>query len=125
MLNMKKMLTKLLGVVDFCSYSLSEVNTGMTWVDGKSIYKKTLRYNSTAIANNTSINHNIANMDRVVKIEAHIDDNGYHIQIPSTANGSANDLGIRANTTNIQFVGNDSWGASATRYIYVTLYYTK
>ena len=125
MLNIKKMLTKLLGVVDFCSYSLSEVNTGMTWVDGKSIYKKTLRYNNTTIANNTSINHGISDIYRVVKIEAHIDDNRYHIAIPSTANGSGNDLGIRANSTVIQFVGNDSWSAGATRYIYVTLYYTK
>ena len=125
MLNMKKTLTKLLGVVNYCSYSLSEVNTGMTWVDGKYVYKKTLKYNSTSIANNTSINHNITGINRVVKIEAHIDDNGYHIALPSTANNSANDLGIRANSTVIQFVGNDSWGASATRYLYVTLYYTK
>lgn len=107
------------------SYSLNETNTWCTWVDGKYIYKKTLRWNSTSISNNVSINHNISGIDRVVKIEAHIDDNGYHIAIPSTANGSANDLGIRANSTVVQFVGNDSWGASATRYVYVTLYYTK
>ena len=125
MLNVKKTLTKLLGVVGSCSYSLSEVNTGTTWVDGKSIYKKTLRYNNTTLANNTTINHGISNIYRVVKIEAHIDDNGYHLAFPTTANGSPNDLGIRVTATQIQFVGNDSWGAGATRYIYVTLYYTK
>lgn len=124
-MSLYELMRKAVNAVRFCEYSLSEVNTGIQWVDGKDIYKKTLKYNSTAVSNNTSISHNIAGIDRVVKIEAHIDDNGYHIAIPSTANGSGNDLGIRANSTVIQFVGNDSWGGAPTRYIYVTLYYTK
>ena len=107
------------------SYSLNEINTGFKWVDDKYIYKKTLRYNNTTVANNITINHGISDIYRVVKIEAHLDDNGYHLAFPTTANGSPNDLGIRATATQIQFVGNDSWGSGATRYVYITLYYTK
>lgn len=107
------------------SYSTTEQDTGSTWVDGKTIYKKTLSWNNTAIANGTTWSHNIASINEVVKVEAHLNADGTYIGFPSTTNNTANDLGLRVSKTQIIFFGNDSWGANTNRTIYVTIYYTK
>jgi hypothetical protein len=107
------------------SYSTAEQDTGSTWVDGKTIYKKTLSWNNTAIANGTTWSHNIANINEVVKVEAHLNAADTYIGFPSTTNNSANDLGLRVSKTQIIFFGNDSWSANTNRTIYVTVYYTK
>lgn len=107
------------------NYSTSETNTGITWVDGKTIYSKTLSYNNTGIGNGTVWNHGIANISEVVKTEGHLNANGTYIGFPNTTNNSANDLGFRVDTTQIQWFGNDSWGAQTSRTIYITIWYTK
>ena len=114
-----------LAVREDFKYSTSEVNTGTVWVDDKVIYKKTLSYNNTAIANGTTWNHGISNINEVVKVEAHLNADGTYIGFPSTTNNSANDLGLRVSKTQIIFFGNDSWSANTNRTIYVTVYYTK
>lgn len=107
------------------SYTTSEVDTGGTWVDGKVIYKKTLSYNNAGIGNGTTWSHNIANINEVVKVEGHLNNDGTYIGFPNTTNNSANDLGFRVSKTQIQWFGNDSWGANTNRTIYITIYYTK
>lgn len=107
------------------SYSNTETDTGTTWVDGKAIYKKTLSYNNTAVANNTTLDHGIANINEVVKVEAHLNNDGTYMGYPTTVTGGAGDLGIRVSKTQIIFIGNDSWSANANRTTYVTIYYTK
>lgn len=107
------------------SYSTSETNTGGTWVDGKTIYKKTLSFNNTAIGNGTTLAHNISSISEIVKAEGHLNANGTYIGFPSTTNNSSNDLSFRVDTTQIQWFGNDSWGAQTSRTIYITIWYTK
>lgn len=50
------------------SYSETEVDTGATWIDGKTIYKKS--YSQTIFGNTQSFNLNITNLYEIVKIEA-------------------------------------------------------
>lgn len=57
------------GYVDaISSYSETEADTGATWIDGKTIYKKS--YQQTITANSQSFNLNITNLYEIVKIEA-------------------------------------------------------
>lgn len=51
------------------SYSTTEQVTPFTWIDGKPIYKKTVDFG--ALPNNTikHVNHGVANMSRIVKID--------------------------------------------------------
>lgn len=50
-------------------YSTSEQDTGCKWIDGKPIYKTTFDFG--ALPNNAikNVNHGVANIARVVKIE--------------------------------------------------------
>ena len=50
------------------SYSETEVDTGATWIDGKTIYKKS--YSQTITSNTQTFNLNITNLYEIVKIEA-------------------------------------------------------
>lgn len=103
-------------------YSLDEISTGTTWVDGKTIYKKTIQF--TNIGSSTSISkaHNISDIATVINFE------GFYS--PSSGNwmsllaGSANtEMALWADTTNIHLDFSTSWGTNYTGY--VTIYYTK
>lgn len=53
------------------SYSLNEIETPFTWIDGKKIYKKTVEY-TDGFSEGTeyvTIPHNISNLDKIVKTE--------------------------------------------------------
>lgn len=107
------------------SYSTAEVSTGTTWVDGKTIYKKTFAYNNTALSNSFNKAHGISNVYRVIDVKAVlIADDGGSIQFPDLTS-SGKGLKFDGNTTSIYGRGNDTWSAQATRTLYVTLYYTK
>lgn len=57
------------GYVDaISSYSETEADTGATWIDGKTIYKKS--YQQTITANSRQFNLNITDLYEIVKIEA-------------------------------------------------------
>lgn len=101
------------------NYSISEINTGYTWVNGKTIYKKTIYISS--LPNNTTgyYNHNISNMETPVKVE------------PILMNGTETaswvvpykvlDL-VTVNSTSIEV---ETLYDFSTFHMYVTIYYTK
>lgn len=106
------------------SYSTTEQDTGLTWVDGKPIYQKT--YHFTELTEQTSKNYDISadNIDFVIASEGtvkfganggfgwfsmpYFDSNSYHA-----------DLGAKNTQITIVSVG---WGFTEA---YVTLRYTK
>lgn len=59
------------------NYSTSEVSTGFTWTNGKTIYKKSVDLGT--YPNNTSKNvaHGITNLDKVIKIEGSSSGSGF------------------------------------------------
>lgn len=104
------------------NYSTSEVNTGFTWIDGKTIYKKTIDCGS--LPNNTFkvTNTGIVGMTRLIKFEA-IAVSGTSIHpIPLTTNTAAGQTQITFDMTSI-IIGTASDRTSFNGI--VTLYYTK
>lgn len=105
-------------------YSTTEKDTGFTWVDGKTIYKKTVNFGSLPNATSKTVAHNITNLYRVVKVECIAYNSGSAINTPiplvsAVGNNSTMDI----NATNI--VMSAGVDRSAFDECYVTLYYTK
>lgn len=103
----------------FGNYSTSEVATGFTWIDGSPIYKKSIYVSS--LGNNTAIStpHNISNLERVVEINAVMENAGGDGYWPIPYAGADN-MGISGTSVTIRS------NMDLTSYhAYVTLYYTK
>lgn len=113
-----------LDFASFADYFLSEINTGIKWVDGSYIYKKTVNIGN--LPNNTtlSVPHGITSIGKLVKIEG----NGYRASdqglfpLPFASVNSPNTIAISAGPTTIDVAtGMDRSNITG----YVTLYYTK
>lgn len=105
----------------FGNHSTTEVDTGFKWIDGKTIYKKTVDFG--VLPNNTAKNvaHGIVGLSWLVNLEG----------TSSTATGTFMALNRTASSfvvwnvdaTNITVTANSSMASYTTTY--VTLYYTK
>ena len=106
------------------NYSVAEVATAYRWIDGRTIYKKTVPFGSLPNATAKSVPHG-ASIFRVMRIETE----GYesagpyyytfgHVNTTALANGIA----IYIDATNIVITtGSNRTGVTAN----ITLYYTK
>lgn len=107
----------------FGNYSTTEQDTGFTWIDGKTIYKKTINFG--ALPNNTekTVPHGISNLGRVIKVEGYSYNNDVFFPLPFPWTSAASSIGILIGFTSI----NISTGLDRTGFIetYITLYYTK
>lgn len=110
-------------------YSTSEVNTGIKWIDGKTIYKKTVASgNLPSAGGQLLIPHGITNIDKVIKIEGTYNDSNvnqatFPINSPSTANDNSPAIRTIVLGSNIQISTGSANRSSLSGY--VTLYYTK
>lgn len=108
----------------FGNYSTSEVDTGFKWVNGKTIYKKTISFG--ALPNNTvkTVAHGIS-YEYIISVNSTAQANdGTLYPIPAVSTASvANLAAIGVNSTDILIRTN----ANLTTYTstYVTLTYTK
>lgn len=111
--------------LNFGNYSVTEQDTGFTWVDGKHIYKKTIDIGTPADSSSKLVAHGITNLGTVVKIEGML--NGPSIvPLPFVSeSGSINCVEIVIDTTDIRVVTGSSWWYSNNYAGYITLYYTK
>lgn len=106
-------------------YSTEETVTGGTWIDGSTIYKKTINFGALPNAADKAVAHGISNLNRVIRVEAIADYGTGNTKFPipfssPTGLGSNVSLAIESSTIGIR-TGNDRSGATA----YVTIYYTK
>ena len=105
-------------------YSTSEVNTGMKWIDGHDIYKKTVYLGSLPNSTSKSVAHGVVNMDVPIKLEGMaISEAGsgmpLNITRPDTASAG---IGAYMSTTNVVvYTGSDRSNMTG----YATIYYTK
>lgn len=107
--------------IDPASYSETEHKTGGTWIDGKPIYKKTIKYQNLPIGE-TNIQHGISNMGVVIKYESFCKiDNTTTLQIPTFAPTSSNAVTIWTTYSSYFKV----FATISMDLLYVTLYYTK
>lgn len=105
----------------FGNYSTTETSTGFTWVDGRTIYKKTLEVSSISSNTDYQIPHGITNLKQVIRVEgtALLTNGNSRIFTGGTSshewkigNISSTDLGIYS-----------TLGTAGTYYF--TIYYTK
>lgn len=112
----------------FADYSLSEINTGIKWIDGKVIYKKTIDFGTLPDNALKTVPHNISNLGYILKIEgiAKRSTDGIFFQIGNAPNPNSQSFSVSIH------VNADSTGVGITTGMdrrdmaaYVTLYYTK
>ncbi len=108
---------------DEMGYSTSEVETGLTWIDGSTIYKKTIDFGALPNAADKNVAHNISNLDKVVKIEGIALAGSRAFPLPHVDNGDViTCIRITVEGAEIQIrtgIDRTAWHG------YVTLYYTK
>lgn len=106
-------------------YSTNEVNTGIKWIDGRSIYKKTINFGTLPNATTKNVAHNISNLNKIIRLE------GYTYNptslttapLPFSAPTATSNIAMNANSTDITVTtGVDRTSFSES---YITLYYTK
>lgn len=105
------------------NYSTSEVSTGYTWLDGKTIYKKTVQIASLPNATSTGYPHGVSNLETVVDIKGihRMGVYAYDLSAPGIG-GAQYGLQLSVDATNIYVnVGSDRHADSAD----ITIYYTK
>lgn len=109
------------------SFSTSEINTGTTWIDGSTIYKKTV---NTGALNSTDkvTNHGISGIKQVIKMEGFAIGTSpsagtIYVSLPRAHKDNEHD-GI-----SFEAFGNNVKVAVGTNNVfydsYVTIYYTK
>lgn len=102
-------------------YSETEQDTGLKWVDGKTIYQKTINFGT--LTNNKTVAHGISNLDNVINFfgVAKNPDTGDTIQL--VYNESSDKVETVVSTTNvITYVAGNF---SAFTWCYITIQYTK
>ena len=106
------------------NYSTSETDTKVKWIDGSTIYRKTINFGALPDSTTKSVAHNVSNMDNIIKIEGMSwDSSGNFTPLPSPSPGSAYSIEVYANRTNVSvYTGTDR---SSITNAYITLYYTK
>lgn len=107
------------------NYSLSEVDTGATWIDGKKIYKKTVDCGAQpADDSEKKVNPNISNLSKIIKMEAiALNNYGTFYPLPYPTGMSNGDYELCFYDNSIAIcMGNVSLNITQ---IYVTLWFTK
>lgn len=106
------------------NYSTSEVDTKVKWIDGKTIYRKTINIGALPNATSKTVAHGITNLGLVIKAEGFASESSsVRITFPFTSAAAVGDqVAMRFEATNIVIItGVDRSSFSG----YVTLYYTK
>ena len=112
--------------IDCATYSTSQEVACGTWVDGKTIYKKTIDLGTLPNNSTKNVQYNIPNFSRLVKLEgsAYRSTDGANFPLPFASNSGVNVIAISIDTaiTSITVVTNTD-RSNMTGYI--TMYYTK
>ena len=112
----------------FADYSLSEINTGIKWIDGKVIYKKTIDFGTLPNTALKTVPHNISNLGYILKIEgiAKRSTDGIFFQIGNALNPDSQSFSVSIHVSvDATSVGITTGMDRRDMAAYVTLYYTK
>lgn len=109
----------------FGNYSTTEQDTGFTWIDGKTIYKKTINFGALPNSTAKNVAHGISNLGMFVKVDAlAVHPNSTTLLLPyaTPVDYAAYNVACSVNSTEITITTN----ANRVDFTgYVTLYYTK
>lgn len=113
-----------ISVTAYGNYSTSEIDTGFAWIDGNTIYKKTINFGALPNSADKTVAHGITNLGQIVKLEgmAYRSSNSTFIPLPY-ASDSVSTVDVSVVGSNIRIHTFTDRTAFADSYI--TLYYTK
>ena len=107
------------------NYSTSEVDTKVKWVDGSTIYRKTINFGALPDSSAKTVAHNISNIANIIKVEGWAKaTTGVMAVLPFVSTvGLANGIQVVYDATDITV----TTGTDRTNFTtcYITLYYTK
>ena len=105
------------------SYSTEEHPTGAKWIDGKPTYRKVVNFGTLPNTNSKRVNHNISNMDTVLKYNIITDDGTYYVGVPRTGINANDKTDVFFTRTYVEIT---TW-SDLTQYVktYVIIEYTK
>ena len=109
--------------IDFGDYSTSEVATNYKWVDGKTIYKKTVSVGPLPNSTTKNVSHGISGFDKIVKIEGWAYNGSVTEPLPMCT--TVSDYNVEVNVGTNYIVLSTSANRSNFTQAYVTVYYTK
>ena len=104
-------------------YSTDEVDTGIKWVDGSSIYRKTISFGEVAATTSKNVDHNITNLGDVIRIYGIAYKDNRFIALPFVDNVDTSQRYIEVSASQV-ILGTGTNSAALTK-AYVTIEYTK
>lgn len=108
---------------DIVDYTTAEQDTGIKWVDGSTIYQKTVNLGTLPNATTKNVAHNISNLKAIIKLETIATNGTTYASLPFVNTSAvASNINVNANGTNIVIMtgtNRTTWSA------YTTVYYTK
>ena len=110
--------------LDFTTYSLAEQVVGK-WLDGSTLYRKTVNFGTLPLASEKTVAHNITNLKRIVKIEGYSYAIAENLTLPLPYVAAPNYAAVSILVGGAYIVGKTTWDATVYTETYITLYYTK
>ena len=87
-------------VSEALSYSTTEQDTGAKWIDGKPIYRKAVDFGALPNTTTKTVNHNIPNIDTVIKTYGTTNNGTNFYNLPHAAlGGNQNNIPLFATKT--------------------------
>lgn len=114
--------------IDFTTFadcSLSEIDTGAKWIDGKKIYKKTISCGALPNTGVKNIAHGISNISRILKMDGYAYHSSNQVTIPLQFVSTTAINSVVVNTSGSNIVITTGIDRSSFTESYITLYYTK
>ena len=106
-------------------YSTEETVSGGTWVDGKTIYKKTINFGALPNATTKAVAHGISGISHIIDMKGVAwNSSGTTIVLPyAHPQGVQYQVSWHVDNTNINIITGDNKSGYSS--CYVTIYYTK
>lgn len=107
------------------NYSTTEADTGIKWIDGSTIYRKTIAIGDITAGNDKEVAHGITNIDVLVSLSggAYSTTDSRYIPLPYVDNTDTYQRYLALDATNV-IVGKGTNSPAITK-AYVTICYTK
>jgi hypothetical protein len=107
------------------NFSTSEVATAYKWVDGKTIYKKTINFGSLPNATSKSVAHGISGYENFISFSgwAKLSGSNVFFSLPHTDTIAANSIRVNVNSGNVEVIAGIDRTTFTTSFI--TVYFTK
>ena len=107
-------------------YSEAEQDTGLNWIDGSSIYQKTIHITSALGRGENVINHGITSFNKFVSCEGVGKYESDYLNIPYVAATDTYMMGVNNfNSTTLNIYISNSFNPANLQDVYITVKYTK